>query len=106
MGCNTGGNKEEIESCEVSQLNEALAQFFAGLRKENGKEYEPDSLKVMLASLDCYLRNKNYPKFIVSIGQLRLFWHGGIERIRSCRQFTKKNFHPLCDKQVIASRLG
>ena len=53
MGCNKGKN-EKIDSYEVSQLNEVLAQFFAELRKENGK-----------ASLDRYLRSKNYPKSIV-----------------------------------------
>ena len=61
----TRGKKEEIENYEVSQLNEALAQFFAEVKKENGNEYEPNSLKVMQASLDRYLRSKNYPKSIV-----------------------------------------
>ena len=40
-------------------------QFFAELRKENGKDCEPDSLKVMQAALDRHLRSKNYPKSIV-----------------------------------------
>ena len=53
MGCNKGKN-EKIDSYEVSQLNEAIAQFFAELRKEIGQ-----------ASLDRYLRSKNYPKYIV-----------------------------------------
>jgi len=59
------GENEELESYEVPRLNEALSQFFAELRKENGKEYEPDSLKVLQASLDRYLKRKNYPKSIV-----------------------------------------
>ena len=46
-------------------FNEALAQFFAELRKGSGKEYEPDLLKVMQAALDRHLRSKNYPKSIV-----------------------------------------
>ena len=37
------GENEELESYEVPRLNEALSQFFAELRKVNGKEYEPDS---------------------------------------------------------------
>ena len=41
----TRGKNEQLESYEVPQLNEALAQFFAELRKGSGKEYEPDSLK-------------------------------------------------------------
>ena len=31
----TGGKKEQLESYEVPELNEALAQFFAELRTEN-----------------------------------------------------------------------
>jgi len=62
---NTRGENEELESYEVPRVKEALSQFFAELRKENGKEFEPDSLKVMQASLDRYLKRKNYPKSIV-----------------------------------------
>ena len=61
----TRGKNEQLESYEVSELNEALAQFFAELKKENGKDYEPDSLKVMQVALDRHLRSKNYPKSIV-----------------------------------------
>ena len=35
MGCNEGKN-EKIDSYEVSQLNEAIAQVFAELRMEIG----------------------------------------------------------------------
>ena len=59
------GENDKLESYEVPRLNEALSQFSAGLRKVNGKEYEPDSLKVMQASLDRYLKTRNYPKSVV-----------------------------------------
>ena len=62
---NMRGKNEQLESYEVPQLNEALAQFFAELRKGSEKEYEPDSLKVTQAALDRHLRSKNYPKSIV-----------------------------------------
>ena len=61
----TRGKNEQLESYKVPELNEALAQFFAKLRRENGKDYEPDSLKVMQAALDRHLRSKTYPKSIV-----------------------------------------
>ena len=35
----SSGKNKKIDSYEVSRLYEALAQFFAELRKENGKEY-------------------------------------------------------------------
>ena len=57
----TRGKYEQLESYEVPELNEALAQFFAELRKENGTDYEPDSLKVMQAALDRHLEAKLIP---------------------------------------------
>ena len=61
----TRGKEEQLESYDIPELNEALSQFYAELRKENGQDYEPDSLKVMQAALDRHLRSKNYPKSIV-----------------------------------------
>ena len=46
-------------SYEVKQLDETLQKFFAEIRKKDGSEYEPDSLRVMLASLDRHLREKD-----------------------------------------------
>ena len=50
---------------DLFQKSAPVDKFFAELKKENGNEYEPDSLRVMQASLDGYLRSKNYPKSIV-----------------------------------------
>ena len=41
------------------QVDETLQKFFAEIRKKDGSEYEPDSLRVMLASLDRHLREKD-----------------------------------------------
>lgn len=46
-------------SYDAKQLDETLQKFFAKIRKKDGSEYEPDSLRVMLASLDRHLREKN-----------------------------------------------
>ena len=46
-------------SYEAKQLDETLQKFFAEIRKKDGSEYEPDSLRVMLASLDQHLREKD-----------------------------------------------
>ena len=43
------------------QLDAILQQFYAELRKEDGSEYEPDSLRVMLASLDRHFQEKGLP---------------------------------------------
>ena len=39
-------------------MNKTLQLFFAEVRKRNGEEYEPDSLRTMLAGLDRYLKEK------------------------------------------------
>ena len=43
---------------DPGQLDANLQQFYGELRKEDGSEYEPDSLHVMLASLDRHFEKK------------------------------------------------
>ena len=43
------------------QLDETLQQFYTELWKEDGSDYEPDSLRVILASLDRYFRENGVP---------------------------------------------
>ena len=59
---NVNANLEEYE-CDA--LDQTLSQFYAELRKENGDDYEPDSLKVMQAAMERYLKSKSYPKSII-----------------------------------------
>ena len=46
---------------EPGELDRILQRFFAEIRKEDGTEYEPDSLRTMLASLDRYFKEEGYP---------------------------------------------
>ena len=55
----------DIENIPPVELNLVLERFFAELRKNDGSEYEPESLAVMQASLDRHLKGKNYPTSIV-----------------------------------------
>ena len=50
----------------VPAVHNSSVSCLSTSRKENGKDYEPDSLKVMQAALDRHLRSKTYPKSIVS----------------------------------------
>ena len=43
-----------------SELDKILQHFFAQLRKKDGTNYEPDSLRMMLGALDRYFRNAGY----------------------------------------------
>jgi len=47
-------------------LGGLLNKFYVEIRKKDGTDYEPDSLKVMQAALDRYLRHKNYLVSIIT----------------------------------------
>ena len=42
-----------------------LEQFYAEVKNKNGEDYEPDSLRVMIAALDRHLKDKHYLLSIV-----------------------------------------
>ena len=48
----------KLEDIPEQELDTVLQQFFAELRKIDGKEYEPDNLRTMLSSLDHFLHDK------------------------------------------------
>ena len=39
--------------------------FYVEITKKDGTDYKPDSLRVMQAAIDRYLRHKNYPANII-----------------------------------------
>ena len=39
--------EENLETYDVRELDNALSKFYTEVRKKNGDEYEPDSLKVI-----------------------------------------------------------
>ena len=54
------GKNPKLEEYVVdkSEMDNVLSFFFGELRKKNGKDYEPDSLGVMQASIQWYLSEK------------------------------------------------
>ena len=64
--CKVRNIDEKIERYSPQALDEVLTKFYVEVRKKDGSEYEPDSLRVMQASIDRYLRQKNYPDSIIS----------------------------------------
>ena len=46
----------KLEEIPKQELNGTLKRFLAEVRKSDGSEYEPDSLRTMLAALDRHLR--------------------------------------------------
>ena len=51
----------EIEEHEPAELNRLLEKFYAEVKNKNGEDYEPDSLRVMIAAFDRQLKDKQYP---------------------------------------------
>ena len=52
------GLPADIADIAKENLDKVLQQFFAELVKEDGENYEPESLKVMFAALDRHVREK------------------------------------------------
>ena len=46
----------KLEENSAEELDKILQRFYAEVRSKHGEQYEPESLKVMMASLDRYLR--------------------------------------------------
>ncbi|CAH3181190.1 unnamed protein product [Porites lobata] len=53
-------NKNTLQS-----TNNWIKQFYATVRKKDGGDYEPDSLRVMVAAIDRYLTEKEYKYSII-----------------------------------------
>lgn len=51
----------EPEEIPPAELDRHLATYFSIIKKHDGNEYEPASLRGMLCSIERYLRSKNYP---------------------------------------------
>ena len=59
------GYGESIEKYEPEALKKILEDFYATVRKKDGEDYEPDSLRVMVTAIDRYLTEKEYKHTII-----------------------------------------
>ena len=59
MWAESKGLKDDIVKYEAKELDECLSRFFAEICKSDGSDYEPDSLRVMLAALDRHLKQND-----------------------------------------------
>lgn len=65
------GINPNLEENSAEVLDSILPQFYAEVRNKRDESYEPESLKVMMASLDRYLRERNYPHSIIKDRQFQ-----------------------------------
>ena len=54
-----------MEENKPEKLNKLLETFYADVKNKNGNDYEPDSLRVMIAALDRHLNEKGYKFSII-----------------------------------------
>ena len=54
-----------LEEIDAESLDKVLSKFYAKIHKQDGREYEVDSLSVMESSLYCYLSKKRVQKSIL-----------------------------------------
>ena len=66
--------KEERELSAITPegLDRYLAEFIRSVRREDGGEYEPSSLRSLLASVERHLKKNGYPASIFSDRQFEL----------------------------------
>ena len=57
---------ESIETMAPATLDGVLQKFYLEVRKQDGSEYVPDSLKVMQAALERYLSTQKYPYSLIN----------------------------------------
>ena len=55
-----------MESYCPQALDGLLNKFYVEIRKNDGTDYEPDSLRGIQAAIDLYLRHNNYPVSIIT----------------------------------------
>ena len=54
------GKLNDPEELTPLQLDASLRQFIVSVRKQDGSDYEPSSLRCMVASIERYLKKKSY----------------------------------------------
>jgi len=68
-----------METMAPATLDEVFKKFYVEVRKQDGSEHEPDSLKVMQAALERYVSTRKYPYSIIIEGNLHIH---GLSRMR------------------------
>ena len=52
---------EEFDTLSVRDLDRYITSFIVNIRRKDGKEYEPTTLRCFVSSFDRYLRQHDYP---------------------------------------------
>jgi len=58
--CSSRSVSDKIEKLEPDELDKLLNKFYVEVKKIDGTDYEPESLKIMQAATDRYLKDAGY----------------------------------------------
>lgn len=64
--CEARNVNTKIETLPPAELDKLLTKFYAELKKQDGDDYKSESLGVMQAAIERYLKEKNYPCSVIS----------------------------------------
>ena len=70
--CLSRGENRPVEHLQPMELDTLFGHFLISVKKQNGEEYEPSSIRGFVSSLDRYLKESRYPHTIIKIN---LFQH-------------------------------
>jgi len=62
----TKGEQKEIQNIEADILDEYIANYILSVRKPDGQEYEPSTIRNIISSLDRKLKRHKYPFKIIA----------------------------------------
>ncbi|KAK3093435.1 hypothetical protein FSP39_015689 [Pinctada imbricata] len=65
------GEQRSIEQIPVGELSQILCKFFLGIRKSDGSNYEPSSLRCFMSSFDRHLKRLDYGFSLVTSDEFR-----------------------------------
>ena len=65
---NEKNDEREVQDIEPAELNKHLAEFIRSVRRKDGEDYEPSSLRCLVSSIERHLKKNNYTKSIINEG--------------------------------------
>ena len=95
---NEKNDEREVQDIEPAELNKHLAEFIRSVRRKDGEDYEPSSLRCLVSSIERHLKKNNYTKSIINDKEFELF--------RKCLRAKQKRAEESRPRQQGQSCLG
>ena len=64
--------QREVQEINPQELDRYLADFIRSVRRKDGEDYEPTSLRSLIGSFERHLKNNNYPASIMNDREFEL----------------------------------